>query len=385
MLGISSLPLYAHAKWSAPPLTQDTGSSSVAQNLKQGKNISEQTMVSIAPPASAASDQGSPLPIEPSAAGKAYQLVMGQYLLEPPHKRFLENELKEASKYTLSDEYVHLVPQSGDLEWEHFKDKRQQLLADAIEYLANVELPARVSLPALASEASHAQIIDEVYRDSTGLVIGEAYASLASKRFLIDNFATLKAQGVKTLYFEHLLVDFSADDLKVFNNEEKLLPHLATRLHELDTKHHVEPGPYTFQNVVVEARRHGLEVVSLDCAAAWYAKGVSSGGTDARLRMFSYLASHTIQAHQAASGEHKWVALVGNSHSNQIGSVPGLAELNKAIGIRVAEPGEMDKPGVLVDPGLETSFNKGVVKADYLLKVEVPAPVIVANSRLPAL
>jgi hypothetical protein len=308
-----------------------------------------------------------------AGSASADESVMSGYLIDVNDRALMETTLKQQSKYTLDEYGISLRPTPGDQALADFKRLRRKLLTDADAFLKDVEIPPRVELPSLASDASHAQLIEAVYGQGLGLVIGEAHASRASKRFLIDNFATLKAQGVKTLYFEHLLVDFVGDDLKALNQSGVLGANLSKRLEALDKGHGVDPGqPYTFYQVIVEANRQGLEVVSLDCAASWYSRGMQDVGTSARQRMFSYLASKTIQAHQASAGEHKWVALVGNSHSNKHRSTLGLAELNKAIGVRVVDLKPGGRAQLQRDPGMETSFNQGLVKADFLLEVDMP-------------
>jgi hypothetical protein len=322
-----------------------------------------------------------------SSASGADESPMAPYLIASEDRAIMADLLPRAGKYTLDERGGTLGPvRPGDQARGRFFVKRQQLLQDADEHLRTVVVEPRVDMPLLSEDATHGQLIAAIYQKSNGLVIGEAHASSSSKRFLIDNFATLKAEGVKTLYFEHLHMDFLASELKVLNDTGVLTPALRQHLRTLDRGHRVDTGqPFTFENVIVAANEHGLQVVSLDCAASWYSKGVADRGVGARQRMFSYLASQVIQAHQSASGEHKWVALVGNSHSNRHAGTLGLAELNKAIGVRMAEPQGGIPPRWRPDPGLDTSFNRGRVQADFLLEVQVPPAGQSSASPLPSL
>lgn len=301
--------------------------------------------------------------------------VMADYLMSADDWTQMKEVLKSETRYTLDDRSASLRPMPGDAALSAFKQKRRQLLADADRYLMEVEMPARLELPDLPGDISHGDLLAQLYAVSRGVVIGEAHATASSKRFLIDNFSKLAAQDVKTLYFEHLLVDDVAKDLAVLNRTGVMGPELLARLRQLDLNHRVEAGqPYTFQEVVVQANKHGLEVVALDCAASWYDRGVQDAVGTARQRMFSYLATRTVEAHQTARGEHRWIALVGNSHTNLQRGTVGLAELNRAIGMRVTEPEAGLVPRLRRDPGMSTSFNKGEVKADLLLEVAVPPP-----------
>nr|GFD56984.1 hypothetical protein [Tanacetum cinerariifolium] len=68
--------------------------------------------------------------------------------------------------------------------------------------------------------------------------------------------------------------------------------------------------------------------------------------------MMNYFASRTIRRHQAVMGSHRWVALVGNSHSNTYADiVPGLAELEGGIGLRVLDVSPGSSRGITLDPG----------------------------------
>lgn len=308
-----------------------------------------------------------------STGATADPSAMGDYLIVPDDRPVMSQVLARGGRYNLDEMAASLQATPGDAARIRFFAQRRQLLQDADAYLEHTPREPRVPLPVLASDVQPAALIAAVYENANGLVVGEAHSSAASKRFLIDNFATLAATGVKTLYFEHLPMDFLADDLKAFNGSGVMTPALKARLQSLDTGHRVDAGqPFTFEQVVVKAHDAGLQVVSLDCAASWYAKGVMDARSTARQRMFSYLATRVIADHQHATGEHKWVALVGNSHANTFKGTPGLAELNKAIGVRVSTPDAGGRPGLRSDPGFETHFNQGMVKADFLLELEVP-------------
>ncbi|MFH7617946.1 TraB/GumN family protein, partial [Pseudomonas syringae group genomosp. 7] len=57
-------------------------------------------------------------------------------------------------------------------------------------------------------------------------------------------------------------------------------------------------------------------------------KGIAREHTITRQQRMNYFASRTIRRHQEVLGAHKWIAVVGNSHSNIYQCVvTGIAEL----------------------------------------------------------
>jgi hypothetical protein len=319
-----------------------------------------------------------------------------KYEVALEHREVMRDLLKCAGKRDLDERYSFggASARPGWAETSAFFTKRSLVQNDADAWLASHVTPARVELPTLPGNASHVAIIEGIYAKSNGLVVGEHHSSMGSKRFLIENMATFKEQGVKTLYFEHLLTDFDGADLQVLNSTASMPPRLIASLRRLDGGHRVPEGQrYTFTNVVDEASKQGIEVVAIDCAASYHIRGMMEKRRTSRGSMFSFYATRIISAHQASKGEHKWVALVGNAHTNTLEGVPGLAELNRGIGLRISDLPAGTAPTLLVDPGENLStMGSGTpfhVKADLHLEVEgvvrapgsVPASTI--NQALP--
>jgi hypothetical protein len=97
----------------------------------------------------------------------------------------------------------------------------------------------------------------------------------------------------------------------------------------------------------------------------------------ARQKMMNYFAGSIIRADQAMRGAHKWVALMGNSHSNTFQNVAGVSELEEAIGIRVEDVAEGLSTGIVADPGKTLPFaglgnEVALVKGDLRLQFETP-------------
>jgi len=273
---------------------------------------------------------------------------------------------------------------------EQFSALREKLAQDARQILT-ADLPPRPLMPAIEPQLSGPTFIERLYQQTDGMVIGEYHSSIGSKKLIIDNLPLLAEQKVQTLYLEHLLTDLHQLDLDRFAETGVMNKHLLQALRKLDSGHMTDPAKvYTFERLVVKAREHGIEVRAIDCAASYHLKGLHGPTTNTRQVMFSYFASRTIRRHQAVTGKHKWVALVGDSHSNTYAdTVPGLAELEAGIGLRVSDVPVGSASGISVDAGesvrLHLSTREQFIKGDFEVKVEVrnaPAPGA-SGSRLP--
>ncbi|WP_426119846.1 membrane-targeted effector domain-containing toxin [Pseudomonas sp. DSP3-2-2] len=283
------------------------------------------------------------------------------------------------SQYFLSD------PEQRTLQ-ERFFALRAKLQTDA-RAIISIDLPPRPDLPAVTPDASLAEFLTDLYVTADSVVVGESHASIASKKLIIDNLPLLARRDVRTLYMEHLLTDLHQADLDRFFETGEISKTLLHDLKQLDAGHKTDAGKiYTFENLVIKARQSGIEVRALDCTASYYIKGIDNETLTTRHQMFSYFASRTIRKHQQVMGAHKWIALVGNTHSNTFEKiVPGLAELEGGIGLRVtdvrlglARPPAFD-PGATVSDQL--SLRSSFLKGDY--RVELDTAVAPSKPRPP--
>ncbi|RMV17421.1 membrane-targeted effector domain-containing toxin [Pseudomonas savastanoi] len=260
-----------------------------------------------------------------------------------------------------------------------FAQRRKNLQKDAAT-IRSAQLPPRPTLPAIEPQTSTAGLLETLYRHTEGIVIGESHFSVSSKKLIIDNLPLLARQNVKTLYMEHLLTDLHQADLDRFFETGQMSKTLLHDLKILDRGHHTDPDKvYNFEQLIIKARQYGLEVRAIDCASSYHLKGIAREESITRQQMMNYFASRTIRRHQDVMGSHKWIALVGNSHSNTYqGVVPGIAELQGGIGLRVIDVAPGKSTGVVPDPGeLVTGgiTNEQVyIKGDYRVAMEVSRP-----------
>nr|WP_236442892.1 membrane-targeted effector domain-containing toxin [Pseudomonas syringae] len=259
---------------------------------------------------------------------------------------------------------------------EIFALKRRTLLQDA-RSIREAPLPDRPSLPDIAPRAGMPELLETLYRHTNGVVIGESHFSVASKKLIIDNLPLLSRQNVKTLYMEHLLTDLHQADLDRFFETGQMSKTLLHDLKTLDRGHRTDPDKvYTFEQLVIKAREQGVEVRAIDCSTSYHLEGMDEGGATARQDMMSYFASRTMRKHQDVMGSHPWIALVGNSHSNTYQDiVPGIAELQGGIGLRVVDAAPGQSTGVTFDAGewvnVGLSNDQVHIKGDYRVDLEV--------------
>ena len=273
------------------------------------------------------------------------------------------------SRYFITDENMMIVR-------DEFFRVRKKLRVDAQQVLS-ADLPPRPTMPAVDPAPTDSAFIERVYESSECLIVGEFHASIGSKKFLIDNMRALQQQHVKTLYMEHLLTDLHQIDLDRFFESGQMSKRLLDAVRKLDRGHLTDPSQvYNFEKLVIAAREHGLEIRAIDCAASYHLKGISHETDTVRQEMMNWFASRTIRRHQAVMGKHKWVALVGDSHSNTFkDTVPGLAELEGGIGLRVVDGAPATAQGITLDTG-ETvgtgiALGKAFVKGDFRLEIGV--------------
>ncbi|QXH45906.1 membrane-targeted effector domain-containing toxin [Pseudomonas xanthosomatis] len=278
-------------------------------------------------------------------------LPENQYEMPPA----LHAHLRNADRPVLSGDHV-----SFNLDMHQavvtFRKVRQQLATDAAEFMKAPDLPPRPPIPEPVENMTTKALLGKIYDNTNGLVIGESHSEMGSKRFLIDNMALLRKMKVKTLYLEHFQTDFQQPDLDVFNRTGEMPEELDSYITGQDHGHMTdESGRYTFRQVLVQAQKNEVRIQSIDCMTSYRQEGQPNPAS--RQEMMNFYAHRIIQADQALRGPGRWVALVGNTHSNLFEGIPGLAELEGAIGLRV-EDAPIGQPDRLdTDPGLTVKYN----------------------------
>ncbi|MCF7541976.1 membrane-targeted effector domain-containing toxin [Pseudomonas petrae] len=263
--------------------------------------------------------------------------------------------------------------------YDDFKRIRRNLRDDANAFFNTLELPKRPEIPELPANAPLKSFLKTVFKRSAGLVIGESHAAIGSKQFLIEQMPLLTKLKVKTLYMEHVLTDFHQVDLDAFSRTGTMSPQLEDYIKTLDKGHRTDPtGKYTFMAVFKAARENRVRIRAIDCMASYRVDGMDGAEQALRQKMMNYYAKGVIEADQAARSGGNWVALVGNSHANTYQGVPGVAELEGVIGLRIEDVRVSQSAGITPDPGVEMTDTMGRpagrVQSDLRLQVLVVAP-----------
>lgn len=272
-----------------------------------------------------------------------------------------------------------------------FNAQRVALHENAKAFLKTFTPTTRQSLSDFLATIRHPDMLEKIFKDFKGMVIGEVHSAIGSKQFLIIHMEDLAKNHVKTLYMEHLQTDFHQADLDDFFNSGKMSDSLNDFLHKLDYSHNTDPGgSYTFRNVVLEAQKHGIRIKAIDCAASYLSKGLPQvDGLQPRLERFSWFSTRVIQANQTKNGNQNWIALVGSTHSNTFKGIPGIAEIEKVLGVRIDDVVPGSGRGWSKDKGIVTAnaANKSenyMLRTDLNLTMEVPASRYILKSYTPA-
>lgn len=289
------------------------------------------------------------------------------------------------TKHDLKDYMLSRPKHGGSNHIAEFKAMRHTLYRDATAFFDSPALPARPVIPELPPMLESKNIVKKLLRLANGLIIGENHSSVGSKQFLIENMRALSKQKVKTLYLEHVTTDFHQADLDVFNRTGKMSETLESYLKTLDRGHDTDPsGQFTFLAVVKAARENHIRIQAIDCMASYKSIGMQGVTDNFRQKMMNYFAHEVIGADQSARGAHRWVALVGDSHANTWGNVPGITELEGGIGLRIENTPAGTARGIEVDPGRipTDDFMRPLepVRSDLRLQLDTPQSVTFADS-----
>ncbi|KAF1007536.1 MAG: hypothetical protein GAK32_02271 [Pseudomonas fluorescens] len=247
---------------------------------------------------------------------------------------------------------------------------RQRLLERAKAFFDAYTPPLRASTAPLAQATSEQNFIERLFQYKLGLVIGEAHTAESSKAFLIKHMGLLKKQGVKTLYFEHLLTDLHQHELDLFQRTLKMPRDLEAylKLQDHGQMPHYQ-GPNTYSNVVKAANKYGIRVRALDCTASYHTKGAR--GDTPRNTLFSYFANEVIKADQIAYGPHKWVAFMGSAHTDMNLLVPGIAQMQDAISLHVRDTATSTARGLRVGGWELEASTSQALRSDFILEVGI--------------
>lgn len=256
-----------------------------------------------------------------------------------------------------------------------FRKNTESMLADARNFfLKGTDYLKKGDVPAIALSDEPKYFLSKIYEKNNGIAIGEYHSSIASKKFIIENIDVLHKNGVRTLYLEHLQTDMHQDDLDGFFKTGVMSVRLQNFITELDLMFETDwLGRYTFMTLIKTAQKRKIRITAIDSFVSYYGIPPSSGSTDrvALMNYYSHLLINVNQLHH----QSKWIALVGSAHINTFEGVPGLADLNAVVSIRVNDLPADETGGIFKDPGeiyrCSRAHRPRAVQGDLLLEVGV--------------
>ncbi|QRK85334.1 membrane-targeted effector domain-containing toxin [Pseudomonas granadensis] len=236
--------------------------------------------------------------------------------------------------------------------------------------------PEAPILPSLTSDTTFEAFLQQLSERRLNLLIGEAHGDVSSKALLKKYMKSLKQAGYDSLYMEHVLTDLHQADLNIFLQTQRMPDRLKAYLRRQDRGHmRGYEGNDTYTEVYQAAAKYNVRIKALDCTASYYPKGLSDE-IISRNEMFSYFATQVIEADQLANGPHKWVALIGNAHTNYNLGVPGLADTLSAVSLHVRD--------TTTELARDIHRGAGEVVADRGLQSDFLMEVAVAGTKKPA-
>lgn len=264
----------------------------------------------------------------------------------------------------------------------YFGEKRASLLNEAKEFYSELNwanLPPRPVIPQVTLAMPTGELIDSIFANSNGLVIGETLDRIASMRFMIENMPAF-ARHINMLYVRGLLSDFAQTDLNEFFLSGEMSQDLRTYLSSLGTDPNAR---FNILELVKTAQANGVRVQGLDVAHSYKPKVPLTSIEEQLIRI--RLSSRIIRGDAILNRPGKWVALSEATDTNTFRSLPGISEHMGGIGLRIEEVSSAGEAGVSIDSGLKVArgpFDNGastrassdVLYADLRLQVESPVP-----------
>lgn len=291
------------------------------------------------------------------------------YEVAPEHQPSLLRAANGQENYALAE--------SPSSPYTLYRELRDALEADARAFYRSTEPVPRPELPELAANASGSNLVRALYAERNGLVIGESHVERGARQFLINHMGQLRQQGVRVIYLEHFMTDFQQAELDLFNQTGTLAPALKRYVDTFDAYSTIlESTPYTMKKVLYAAHAQGVRVQGIDCLASYRQAWYVEPSLTTRQQMMNYYAHRIIALDQSTRGTSKWVALVGYSHVNSYMGVPGMADLEGVIGLRVRDI-EIGQPRIIgADPGFADDLlgEQVFVKSDLLLQAPLSRP-----------
>jgi len=231
--------------------------------------------------------------------------------------------------------------------------------------------PAKPEIPSLPTDSPASRILERLYENNNGLVLGADEGSITGRKFLIDNMDTLSTLKVEKLYVQNFLTDLDQPFIDSFHATGLVSGRLIDALRFEDSRQALgQMRDYSLQHLLLSAQRYGIKIQALDTATSYRREAPLDN-----VRIFNYIAHKIIDNDQQQHGTHKWLALVLNVHTASVRGEPGLAQLQGAPGLRTVAIEPAAAPQVSPDSGYVGHFygRNEYVRSDLKLQVNADA------------
>ncbi|GAB5336120.1 dermonecrotic toxin domain-containing protein [Pseudomonas fluorescens] len=319
--------------------------------------------------------------VEPPLA--AYEIAAGQgryfrAVLDPDFARNLasypDDAIAQGVRVTTRDELR--------ARFARYPAQVKQLTEDADAfYTAPPARPSRTDVPVLAADASPAGALVTLFQHKQRLIIGAANACVASKQLLIEQMPAMATQGLRRVYVENLPADVFRSKLKIINGDVKgdvayALKRVEDHLARVDRSLGWGPdAPFTYRKLLLAAHKHKVAIEGVDASSSYHMEHVLelSGGERFIPRSSKYRNFYSHKAIGTNSTDDGWIALVDHNRIGSIAEVPGLADLQNVIALRVDDVA----PGQAVGIQRDTSA-AALSRGDYRLTMAPDAHTLPA-------
>lgn len=234
---------------------------------------------------------------------------------------------------------------------DSYLDQMKHLTQDADAFYASPPArPDRSGLPVLAPDSSPSTALATLFPLKKRLIIGASNTSVASKQLLIENLPALKVQGLKRVYVENLPADVFRTKLKIINGETQGDVAYALKQVE-DHLARVDAGlgwdadaPFTYRKLMLEAHKHKVAIDGVDASSSYHMEHVLALSEQERFiprnsKLRNFYSHKALSQNDPDDG---WIALVDHTRIGSTDEVPGLADLQNVIALRVEDvtPGQ---------------------------------------------
>ncbi|KAF2411008.1 C-terminal region of Pasteurella multocida toxin residues 569-1285 [Pseudomonas antarctica] len=296
--------------------------------------------------------------------GKNFRMV-----LDPEFGRRLASQPDEVIAQAAQDgAYLNLKPLR-----DNYPNQVKQLSEDAEAfYTSPPARPGRTGLPVLAPDSSPGTVLATLFPLKKALIIGAPNTSVASKQLLIENMQALAAQGLKRVHIENLPADVFRRKLRVINGEAKGdIAYALKRVEEHLARVDRSLGwgldaPFTYRKLMLEAHKHKVAIEGVDASSSYHMEHVLALSDAERFipRSSKLRNFYSHKALAAKNPDDGWIALVDHNRLGSVDEVPGLADLQKVIALRVEDV----VPGHAVSITPDTSV-AALSRGDYKLSM----------------